>query len=541
MSSEGAIRRELGAIALMFTGLGSIIGSGWLFGAWRAAQLAGPAAIYAWLIGAIVISFVALAYAELGAMFPESGGAVRYGHYSHGSLVGFVAGWAAWIAIVSVIPVEAEASVQYMSSWPWAWAQALYVHAANGRGELSVAGLSIAALLVVIYFLLNFWSVRVFASANSAITFFKVIVPAATAVALMGHGFHWENLHIGIHGGPHVWDLASVLTAVAMSGIVFSYNGFQSPVNLAGEARTPGRSVPIAVLGSIGVSTVIYLMLQLAFLGAVAPEHLRDGWAGLEYSSPFAQLALALNLNWLAILLYGDAFISPSGTGTTYTATTARMIYAKERSGTAPKIFGHVHPRFGVPRPAMWFNLAVSFTFLFFFRGWGKLAAVISVATIITYLVVPVSVMVLRRTAPHLHRPLRLPALEVLAPIAFVLATLMLYWARWPRTGQIMLLLLLPMPIYFYYQFKSGWLGFSSAMRSAWWLIAYLSTIVALSWAGSKEFAGRGYIGYGWDQLCVAIASLAFCWWGVRSGWRTPALAALESSSVPANSRPYRS
>src|SRR5271168_4704930 len=155
MSNESAIRREVGAIALMFTGLGSIIGSGWLFGAWRAAQLAGPGAVYAWI---------------LGAMFPESGGSVRYGHYSHGTLVGFVAGWAAWIAIVSVIPVEAEASVQYMSSWLWPWAQALYVKAANGQGVLSTAGLSIAALLVIVYFLVNFWSVKFFARTNSAIT-----------------------------------------------------------------------------------------------------------------------------------------------------------------------------------------------------------------------------------------------------------------------------------------------------------------------------------------------------------------------------------
>src|ERR1700692_1103138 len=203
MSNESAIRREVGAIALMFTGLGSIIGSGWLFGAWRAAQLAGPGAIYAWIIGAVVILFVAFTYAELGAMFPESGGAVRYGHYSHGTLVGFVAGWAAWIAIVSVIPVEAEASVQYMSSWPWTWAQELYVHAASGRGELTVPGLLISAGLVVIYFLINFWSVKVFAGTNSAITFFKLIVPAATAIALMFAGFHWPNFPGGIHGGPH--------------------------------------------------------------------------------------------------------------------------------------------------------------------------------------------------------------------------------------------------------------------------------------------------------------------------------------------------
>ena len=480
----------------------------------------------------MVILFVAFTYAELGAMFPESGGAVRYGHYSHGTLVGFVAGWAAWIAIVSVIPVEAEASVQYMSSWPWAWTHALYVHAANGQGELSAAGLWISAVLVVIYFLVNFWSVKIFANTNSAITFFKLIVPAATAIALVFSGFHWENFHVGIHGGQHVGNVAAILTAVATSGIVFSYNGFQSPVNLAGEARHPGRSVPFAIFGSIALSTVVYLLLQVAFLGSVAPEHLGEGWAALEYSSPFAQLALALNLNWLAILLYADAFVSPSGTGTTYTATTARMIYAMERSGTVPEVFGRVHPQYGIPRPAMWFNLLVSFIFLFFFRGWGKLAAVISVATIITYLVVPISVIVLRRTAPNLHRPLRVPGLPVLAPMAFVLATLMLFWARWPHTGEIMLLLILPLPVYLYYQAKGNWRDFGRQMRASWWLLAYLIAITILSWAGSKEFEGHGYIGYGWDQLCVAITSLAFYFWGVRSGWRTPAVIAVEQDAA---------
>jgi amino acid transporter len=341
-------------------------------------------------------------------------------------------------------------------------------------------------------------------------------------------GFHAENFHVGIHGGEHVGDVAAILTAVATSGIVFSYNGFQSPVNLAGEARHPGRSIPIAIFGSLALSTVVYLMLQVAFLGAVAPDHLHEGWSALEYSSPFAQLALALNLNWLALLLYADAFVSPSGTGITYTATTARMIYGMERSGSIPRVFGRVHDRFGIPRPAMWFNLLVAFAFLYFFRGWDRLAAVISVATIITYLVAPVSVSVLRRTAPDLKRPLRIPELNVLAPTAFVLATLMLYWARWPHTGQIMLLLILPMPVYLYYQAKSGWADFARHLKGAYWLIAYLAAVVALSWAGSKQFEGHGYIGYGWDQLSVAVVALAFFHWGVHSGWQTPALSGIK-------------
>src|SRR5258708_36662039 len=122
-----------------------------------------------------------------------------------------------------------------MSSWPWSWAHDLDVHAANGQGELTVPGLSISAALVVVYFLLNFWSVKVFADTNSAITFFKLIVPAATAVALMFAGFHWQNFQVGIHGGQHVGSVAAILTPVATSGIGFSYNGFQSPVNPAAE------------------------------------------------------------------------------------------------------------------------------------------------------------------------------------------------------------------------------------------------------------------------------------------------------------------
>ena len=532
MSDHSSIRRDVGPFALMLTGLGSIIGSGWLFGAWKAAGLAGPGAIWAWVIGAAVITTIALTYAELGAMFPESGGMVRYSHYSHGSLVGFIGAWANWIAIVSVIPVEAEASVQYMASWPWEWAQwtqDLYVHTPGAaHGELTVPGLCIAAVLVIVYFLLNFWSVKLFAHSNTAITVFKLVVPAATGVALIASGFHTANFSVGIHpGSQHTIDWAAVLTAVATAGIVFSYNGFQSPVNLAGEARNPGRSIPFAVLGSIALATVVYLILQVAYIGAVPPEMLaKVGWKGIDFRSPFAQLALLVNLNWLAILLYVDAFVSPSGTGITYTATTARMIYGMERNGTMPRILGRLHPVWGVPRPAMWFNLLVSYVFLFFFRGWGTLAAVISVATIISYMTGPVSAMSLRRTAPDLHRPFRLSALPVLAALAFVFATELLYWAKWPLTGEIILLMVVALPVYFYYQAQAGWRDFGRQLSGAWWLIAYLPTVALISWGGSDRFGGKGYLPYGWDLVVVAGVGLAFYFWGVRSGWRTPAVEA---------------
>ena len=525
MPDPKVIRRDVGPWALMLTGLGSIIGSGWLFGAWRAAGLAGPGAVWAWVIGAAIIMTIALTYAELGAMFPESGGMVRYGHYSHGSLVGFIAAWANWIAIASVVPIEAEASVQYMASWPWAWAQDMYVHMPDGNGELNVIGLSIAAALVVIYFLLNFWSVKLFAHSNSVITVFKLIVPAATGLALIASGFHTGNFSVGIHGEAHAMDFAAVLTAVATAGIVFSFNGFQSPVNLAGEAKNPGRSIPFAVLGSIALATVVYLILQVAYIGAVPPEMLaKSGWHGIDFRSPFAELAIIVNLHWLAMLLYVDAFVSPSGTGMTYTATSARMLYGMERNGTLPKILGRLHPVYGTPRPAMWLNLAVAFLFLFFFRGWGTLAAVISVATIIAYLTGPVAVMTLRRTAPELHRPFRLVGLPVLAGIGFVMSTELLYWAKWPLTGEVLLLMVVALPVYFYYQARSGWHDFGRQLRGALWLIAYLPALAALSWAGSAKFGGKDYVTWGWDLAVVAVVGLVFYAWGVNSGWRTASI-----------------
>jgi amino acid transporter len=510
--------RSLGTLALTMTGLGSIIGSGWLFGAWKAAQIAGPAAIFSWIIGMVIILLIALSYAELGTMFPEPGGMVRYAQYSHGSFVGFIAAWANWIAIVSVIPVEAIASIQYMSSWPWKWAQ--WTHGLVHGEELTTLGLMLAAVLVIIYFLLNFWTVKLFAKANTFITIFKIIIPGATIAGLMFAGFHSGNFTSGGHGfAPYGW--ASVLTAVATSGVVFAYNGFQSPINMAGEARNPSRSIPVAVVGSVLVATVIYVLLQVAFIGAVSPAAVLQGWDKINFRSPFADLALALSVNWLAILLYVDAFISPSGTGTTYTATTARMIYGMQGNGYFPKIFGSVHPVYGVPRSAMFFNLIVCFIFLFLFRGWGSLAEIISVATIISYVTGPVSAMTMRYTGSQFHRPLHVKGLAVIAPFGFAFASLILYWARWPLTGEVMFIMMIGLPVYFYYQAKAKWKGFKENFRAGIWLVTYLLYMVLVSYLGSEKFGGINVIKYGWDMVLIFCSSLLFYAWGLKSGWET--------------------
>ena len=519
----GPLKREIGGWALLFTGIGSIIGSGWLFGAARAASIAGPGSILAWVIGAAVVLVIGWLASELGGMFPVPGGMVRFSHATHGPLVGFLAAWANWIAIASSISVEAEASIQYMSSWPYGWAHGLYVNE-----QLTPFALVLAGLLVVLYFLLNFWSVTLFTRFNTLITVFKLVVPALTGIALIASSWHGGNVSGATPGGGGFlpYGGAGVLTAVATSGIIFAFNGFQTALNLAGETRNPDRNIPFAVLGSVAIAAVIYLLLQVAYLGAIDPAHLRSagGWAHITFSSPFAQLALAFNLNWLAILLYFDAFLSPSGTGTAYMASTARMVVGAQRNGTAPAVLGRVDPVHGAPRPALWFNLAVAFVFLYFFRGWGSLAAVISVATVISYLMLPISALTLRRTAPDQRRPVRVPAIGVLAPLAFVAASELLFWACWPLTAEIILLLVVSLPIYVWYRRRATAAALRDELRASVWLVCYLVVMALLSRIGSHEFNGLGWLPFGWDMLVVAAVSLFFCFWGVRSGLARPDL-----------------
>ncbi|MER8098965.1 APC family permease [Kitasatospora sp. NPDC094016] len=519
-ASHQNYRRSLGTISLTAVGLGSIIGSGWLFGAERAARLAGPASILAWVIGAAVALTIALTYSELGSMFPKAGGMVRYGQYSHGSLAGYLAAWANWIAIVSVIPGEATASVQYMSSWHFGWAQGLY----NGK-ELTLSGVALASVLLVGYFILNWFAITMFAKTNTAITVFKVIVPTLTAGALLFA--HFDTAHFTDHGGfaPNGWS--AVFTAVAVSGIVWAFNGFQSPLNLAGEARNPGKSLPKAVIGSILIALVIYVALQIAFLGAIPAADLSHGWSNLAYTSPLADLAMVWGLNWLALLLYADAFVSPSGTGMIYAATTSRMIHGVQENGHLPKIFGKVDAKTGIPRPALVLNLVVAFLFLAVFRGWGSLAEIVSVATVISYVTGPVAVMALRRLAPDLPRPVRLRAMPVIAPVAMVFGSLVLYWARWPLTGKVILLMAAGLPIWAWYELRKPWAELKPHLKAGAWMVAYLFVMAGVSWAGSTDFGGQGYLPEGWDLLVVAAIALAFYRWGVASAWANPSLAAV--------------
>lgn len=509
------MKKKISLFSLVMLTLSSLIGSGWLFGSWEAAKVAGPAAIFSWIIGAVVIGLIAFNYIELGAMFPERGGMSHYAQYTHGSLLGFIAAWANWISLVTIIPIEAVACVQYMSSWPWKWAN--WTHILMSGDQISNNGLFVVYIFIIIFTLLNYWSVKLLTRFTNFVSFFKLGIPILTIVMLVISGFHPQNFGSSIHEFMP-YGTAAIFSATTVSGIIFSYDAFQTVINMGSEIQNPKKNIKRGVVLSLFIAFVIYVSLQITFIGVVKPSTIAQvGWHGLNFQSPFADLAIMLGMYWLSVLLYMEAFISPFGTGVSFVASGARTLAAFKENKHFPESVGKIHKKYGTPRVALVIDAFISIIMVTLFRNWGILASVISTATLIAFLTGPVSVVSLREMAPDFIRPVKLNHLNILAPISFVLASLAAYWAMWPTTIEVILIILIGLPIYFYYERRLGWPETKKHIKSSLWLLLFLGVLALLSYFGSTEFGGIGLIKYPFDFIILIIVSLIFYYYGIHS------------------------
>ncbi|MDT0486691.1 MULTISPECIES: APC family permease [Streptomyces] len=511
----GGLRRDVGLIGLMWASVGSIIGSGWLYGAEKAVVMAGPAAIISWIIGAVAIVLLALVHAELGGMFPVAGGTARYPHYAFGGLAGMSFGWFSWLQAATVAPIEVEAMIGYAGHWSWAKG---FQHA---DGTLTASGLAVAVFLMAVFVAVNFLGVRVLAFTNSAATWWKIAVPLAAIFLIAVGNFHPGNF---TSEGFAPFGAKGVLSAISSSGIIFALLGFEQAIQLAGESRDPKRDLPRATLGSVAIGAVIYVLLQLVFIAALPHSTFAHGWAKLHYegiSGPWAGLATLVGLGWLSLVLYLDAVVSPGGTGLIYTTATSRVSFGLAKNGYLPKVFARTDRR-GVP----WFGLIMSFVtgvvcFLPF-PSWQELVGFITSASVLMYAGAPLAYGVFAERLPHLERPYRLPAGKVLAPLSFVVANLIIYWAGWDtlwRLGVAIVLGYLLLGAYAWYAVAAG---LPDAPRLDWkaaqWLPVYLLGLGLISWQGG--FGGQGHLALWWDMLVVTAFSLVIYYWAKATASR---------------------
>jgi len=517
----------------VFASLGSIIGAGWLFGALYASSLAGPAAIISWLLGGLAMMLLALSHAELGGAYPVAAGNARFPHYAFGRLIGFTSGWVAFLGAVTVGPIMVEATLLYASNYI-----SSLTTVSGGRPVLTAQGYVVAALLLLLFCAINVMGVRWLAQTNTIAVWFKLLVPALTVVALLTTAAHRDNFTAAGGFMPYGWK--GVFVALASGGVIFAYLGFEQVVQLGGESRRPGRNAPIAIIVGMLVAAGLYIGLQVAFIAAVDPSSLDNGWSAVSVSGkagPFAALATALGLGWLAVLIYSDAIVSPGGTGLLYTGASARLSFALGRGGFIPRPFAELTPR-GTPAFAIAFSFLCGLLLFLPFPGWQQLVGFISGAAVIAYAMVPLSLGALRRQDPERARPFRLPAASLVAPAAFVVAGEILLFGGWAVVWKLMAAILMGYALLTISTVTAGQARPPLDWRSAVWLWPYLAGMTAISYLSSFDtrtpssipllglHGPRNVLTFGWDMLAVAFLSLAVYAFAIRS--RLPAGRALE-------------
>ena len=509
-------KREIGLIGATWASETSIIGSGWLFAPLGAALLVGGAAVLDWIIAGVIVILLALCHAELGAMYPVSGGTARFPHFAYGSVAGIGFGFFSYLQAVTIAPIECFAFMNYASYyWP-----SIYD---KNTGNVTGVGFALTIVLMAIFVAVNFLAMRIFSRVNSGITWWKVAIPVLTIIVLLTkfHGGNFSPAGEGfMPGGIH-----GLFAALPLAGIIFAYSGFEQADQLAGEIKNPGRNLPMAIIIAVLIGTLVYTLLQVALIGAMPANLLAHGWVNFSDANieagPFAGLAAVVGLGWLATLLRIDAFVSPSGTGLIYTTGTSRISYGLARNRYAPQFFARLD-RNGIPWLGLIFAFLIGLLFLLPFPSWHSLVGLITGASVLMYAGAPLSLGAFRGQVPDAERPYRLPAATVLAPAAFIVANLLIYWSGFEVVWKLGVVLLIGYVV----------IGILMARdperppldwKSAVWLPAWLLGLGIISWQGQydggavKAPVNTGNIPFWWDIVVVAVFSLIIWIWAMRT------------------------
>ncbi len=503
-SADRSLRKSMGFNQLLFLSVTALIGSGWLFAAINSSAVAGPAAIVSWAVGGVFVIFIAFSYMEPSGMLPRSGAIVRYPALTHGAFLGWFMGWAYWLSAVTVPAIEAEAVVTYLGG---RFPSTNLLTVQQGVPEMSNSrGLPFGILLMIVFFLLNFFGVRLLAEVNKWLTWWKIIVPVVTACFLFTivKSDNYSGLIFHSAKGFAPYGVPAIFGAISSTGILFSYLGFRQALDFGGEAKNPQKHVPLATILSVLIAFVIYVAIQIGFTGSVdwsgAHAVLANGslshssvspgdWLGLKTSNwGSAPLYTALAVAGISIMptvLIVDAALSPSATGWVYLGTSGRTNYGLSVNGTLPKILQRPN-RWQVPWVSMVVALVVGCIFFIPAPSWYLLVGFISSATALTYIMGGVGTIVMRKHAPTLRRPFRLPWMWVMAPIGFAAAWMLVYWSGFAVLIQVYGAAFLGLPVLvWYHAHQRGWFANAANNIAAQVMsLVFLGTWIYINWEG---------------------------------------------------------
>ena len=389
------LQRVLRTPEVLFIGINGVVGGGIFLLPGQVAQSAGAAAVWAYLAAGFVVVLIGLSFAEVSTMYDRTGGPLVYADEAMGKTAGFTVGWMGWVTYLIGWSVLSDGFVSYLGS--------LWAPARTYEAPIIIA-------LVTVLCLINTIGVRLGPGVIGFFTVAKLIPLALLIVA--GLTFAGASGNAALELVPS--GSGDFFGAVLL--IIFAYGGFEGATIPAGEMRNPRRTISIAVLGTLAGVTLFYMLIQYAAL------RIEPGLAGTE--TPLASAGEAMFAGGLAIMTVG-ALLSIFGTQSGLALISPRNLYGLSREGMLPGVLGRVHPRFRTPVVSIWLTgalvvlLGVTGTF-------AQLVLLNVAARLYQYLMVCLSVVVLRLRDPEAERPFRLPLGFTIPAAATILCVLLL-------------------------------------------------------------------------------------------------------------------
>lgn len=418
----GVTLKKPGLLTAIGIGIGSMIGSGWMFSAYYAAQYIGPASFLSWGIGAALSLILAILLAEMAGIFHEKALFTRLIIMSHDNAdFGFIIAISGWLSLVLVIPTEASATVQYLSTIYPSITDYLIINQHH-----TSLGTACIILLVILYSVLNFWGMRLFARVTNVLAILKIFIPILTAIILMVASFYPSNF---VSQGIMPYGYQHIFSGVVNCGIFYTFYGFALVAMYSQDLQNPQKNIPRALIISVLTCFIIYCLLQTAFIGSLPPSMLRNGWAQLNLTSPFAQLLLLLNMHLLsmwAIALYVDSTLSPSGTAIISFNSAVGALTGMADDHQLPAYFNKVDAKYRISRHSILFTMFICCFILLFFKNWKELMILVSVFQLISSLAIPIAFTKLRLSKANLKRFYRVKMGCFLSYVIFLVLSLFL-------------------------------------------------------------------------------------------------------------------
>jgi APA family basic amino acid/polyamine antiporter len=451
--TDDRLKRALGATNLTALGIGAIIGTGiFVLTGTVAAQNAGPAVVLSFVLAGVASIFAALCYSEFASLVPMAGSAYTYGYATLGEVFAWIIGW-------DLILEYALGAVTVSIGWSGYVVSFLHdigihippqISAARGTLITLADGTQVAAIfnlpaviIIAIVTVLLVIGIRESARVNNVIVFVKVAVVLLFIVAA-ARAINSANWHPFIPANTGVRENFGWTGVVSGAGVVFfAYIGFDAVSTAAQEAKNPKRDMPIGIIGSLLICTVLYILVSGIATGVMS-------YRDLDVPDPIAVVADHAGMGWMSSLIKLGAIAGLSSVILVMLLGQSRIFWTMADDGLLPPFVSRVHPRFRTPWiTSILTGIGVAIvSALFTVREAGSL---VSIGTLLAFVIVSIGVLVLRIREPELPRTFKTPAVWIVAPLGALSALYLMWFLPWRTWERLIVWFVIGMFIYFLY------------------------------------------------------------------------------------------